>query len=529
MDTVGIFECKLLVCTEFLDDPDINITLFKYRYRRFICEEVKFRNVLGMTDPAVLERIDLTYRLTFFKDTAIARWIDEDTNATLTRMIAENHDLIGEAISIIPNVENITLGKMSCGDPVEEEDALRFVLEICRVAKLGIQRREKFFQTLIEIGLVQLMLKNMGNPRMKGQLQLLSSEVLAHVVLSVPCMHNNYITRNIVQVKAVLASEMAGGFPSLVFLFNIIAGPQDDGLKYSVAGLLQNVLERDPKESPGMFSAFYEFGFMMLVDLIPVPMPEGQIKHFVLDIVTYFAKKREPFIMIPRNHLLPKAGALLKDKAKHVQLAAAKLMREVVEGRDRVLCGYINQLNLLEPILDLIAATRRDCLIVGTIRGLLKNVVKENKVEVFPNFARRYKDFSAAQLQLFPELSDLKRLYERPLTPVTAAPTTTEQMFSAASAGFSLSQSMVASMRIPAELAGNAALPLFYELCKDETDLPRKRAQAERGSPVNVREERDCALEDMKLGKQCKKKKEMKEGYGEQADIEIEINHRVGG
>ncbi len=62
-----------------LDDPDINISLAKYKYRAFLKERVAFINTANIQSPEVLESIHLNFRLIFLRDTAAARWIEEGT------------------------------------------------------------------------------------------------------------------------------------------------------------------------------------------------------------------------------------------------------------------------------------------------------------------------------------------------------------------------------------------------------------------------------------------------------------------
>lgn len=63
----------------YLDDPDINISLAKYKYRTFLRERVSFINTANIQSPEILEAIHLNFRLIFMRDTASARWIEEGT------------------------------------------------------------------------------------------------------------------------------------------------------------------------------------------------------------------------------------------------------------------------------------------------------------------------------------------------------------------------------------------------------------------------------------------------------------------
>jgi len=76
LSTFGILECTFIFT---LDDPDINISMIKYRFRNFLKERAAFVNTTKIEDPSIIQKIHLNFRLIFLRDTAAARWIDEDT------------------------------------------------------------------------------------------------------------------------------------------------------------------------------------------------------------------------------------------------------------------------------------------------------------------------------------------------------------------------------------------------------------------------------------------------------------------
>ncbi len=48
-----------------------------FKHREFLKEEVKFKEVVNLDDESIVERIHFIYRLTYLKDTAIARFIED--------------------------------------------------------------------------------------------------------------------------------------------------------------------------------------------------------------------------------------------------------------------------------------------------------------------------------------------------------------------------------------------------------------------------------------------------------------------
>ena len=62
-----------------LDDPDINISMSKYKYRSFLNNHVSFLKIAKIKEQRILDKIHMNFRIIFLKDTASARWIEEST------------------------------------------------------------------------------------------------------------------------------------------------------------------------------------------------------------------------------------------------------------------------------------------------------------------------------------------------------------------------------------------------------------------------------------------------------------------
>lgn len=53
------------------------------KHRDFLKNQVKFKQVVTITDESILEAIHLNYRLSYLKDTAIARFIDDSVISSI--------------------------------------------------------------------------------------------------------------------------------------------------------------------------------------------------------------------------------------------------------------------------------------------------------------------------------------------------------------------------------------------------------------------------------------------------------------
>ena len=60
-------------------------------FRDFLESKVKFKEVVTIGDPQIVSCIHLSYKLTFLKDTAMARFIDDTTSHTIMQLISSMH------------------------------------------------------------------------------------------------------------------------------------------------------------------------------------------------------------------------------------------------------------------------------------------------------------------------------------------------------------------------------------------------------------------------------------------------------
>ena len=85
---LGALECKI---NNQLDENE-SIQLKKFiRHRKFICEESKFKNIFNIDDSSIIDKIKMNFRLTYLKDVAIARFIEETTIKNLNIIIHYNN------------------------------------------------------------------------------------------------------------------------------------------------------------------------------------------------------------------------------------------------------------------------------------------------------------------------------------------------------------------------------------------------------------------------------------------------------
>ena len=82
--------------------------------------------------------IHLSYKLQYLKDTAMARFIDENTSHTIMQLVSSLHQIILDYIfgDDFERIQAELIQKMRDNSNVEDkENALKFFLEICTLLK----------------------------------------------------------------------------------------------------------------------------------------------------------------------------------------------------------------------------------------------------------------------------------------------------------------------------------------------------------------------------------------------------------
>ena len=107
-------------------------------FREFLSSKVKFKQAVTIEDPQVINSIHLSYKLQYLKDTAMARFIDENTSHSIMQLVSMHHQIILDYIfgEDFERIQTELITKMRDNSNVQDkENALKFFLEICALLK----------------------------------------------------------------------------------------------------------------------------------------------------------------------------------------------------------------------------------------------------------------------------------------------------------------------------------------------------------------------------------------------------------
>lgn len=169
LDTFGALECKIFKrLISGLDDPEVlqnnspvagsneesnenkkdsdsspnksqkieDPKLSTLRHREFLQNQVKFKEVVKIDNEEILESIHLVYRLTYLKDTAMARFIDDNVLANVNSIIyLKSQDIVNYIFGNRDILAELLTKMKSNEDVKAKHDAVEFFMEVCQLSR----------------------------------------------------------------------------------------------------------------------------------------------------------------------------------------------------------------------------------------------------------------------------------------------------------------------------------------------------------------------------------------------------------
>jgi hypothetical protein len=125
-------------------------------HRKFLNEQAKFKNIFNIDDATIIEKIKVNYRLTYMRDVAIARFIEETTIKNINLTIHYNNS---EIIQYFISHKTIlkSLFELISADKFESKyEGMSFLMELNQISKELIHTKTYFFETLCELNFLEI-------------------------------------------------------------------------------------------------------------------------------------------------------------------------------------------------------------------------------------------------------------------------------------------------------------------------------------------------------------------------------------
>ena len=130
--TFGALECINILN---LDDIESFQSQKFVRHRKFLKEESKFKNIFQIQDSSILEKIHSNYRLSYLRDTATARFIEEDTVKNINIMIHYNNTDIIQFFISNTQILNVLLQIIDSRNIDDKYEGMSFLMELNKICR----------------------------------------------------------------------------------------------------------------------------------------------------------------------------------------------------------------------------------------------------------------------------------------------------------------------------------------------------------------------------------------------------------
>ena len=324
-------------------------------HRKYFKEIVKFKNPLNIQDPLMLEKINQNLRLTYLKDTALGRIINENTNKTINLMIQMNHTEIIQFFINNTNYLKLLFSQMKSENINVKKDAILFLSELIACSKNVVQSRVTFNEVLCENGILPILSKliednskenNENNNSISDLININIVEIFISILSSVPLLIRQYISDKEGQTLGLLTNLLLfhGNFP----------------IKYEISQIFKTLIEGDgdPSNKITLFSSTIDKFILYLNNPYSRTNSKYEISstiQIILEIfITWFNNMDfDSYIWLDKHKINLVIIQLLKDKSKIVNLYAIKLLKIILDTCENYLVLKIINVDLCNILINL--------------------------------------------------------------------------------------------------------------------------------------------------------------------------------
>jgi hypothetical protein len=131
------------------------------KHRQFFREVAKFKNILNIDDTNILNKIHLNHRLSYLRDTAIGRFIEEMTIKNINMMVHYNNSDITQFFLNTRSYIKKIIDRIFETDPEKKNEGILFLLEIIACCKDLLNTKYYFYESLCEMNIIEALEKTL--------------------------------------------------------------------------------------------------------------------------------------------------------------------------------------------------------------------------------------------------------------------------------------------------------------------------------------------------------------------------------
>jgi protein phosphatase-4 regulatory subunit 3 len=374
-------------------------TMKSIPHRKYFKNIVKFKNPLNIKNPEIIKKINQNLRLTYLRDTALSRLIEDNAVKTINSILQYNHNDIIQFFLNNSIYLEMLLDQLKSEDLNIKKEACLFLSEIIECSKDVIQTRSTFSEYLFEQGILNIIGKiiednllndkddnNLEIKEKKEFIKITAVEIFIDVLTSIPIVILDY-----------LKQENDHNF--LKQLTNIMLYSDNFGIKYEICQIYKTLIETQLKEKSSDRMDLFSEPFQIMLKYLNYPIsPLNALNHqkkieisstkqiIVEILITWFSLMNfNKQFWIEENKLDVIISNLLEEIDKVINLYTIKLLKCLINYTDPFICNKILTEKLCNNLINLFQNNmKKKNIIISCMMDFFEALSKKNEM-IFNN------------------------------------------------------------------------------------------------------------------------------------------------
>ena len=322
-------------------------------HRKYFTEIVKFKNPLNLKDPILIQRIKQNLRLTYLRDTALGRVINENTNKSINLIIQMNYSEIIQFFINNTDFLKVLFSQMESEEISVKKDAILLLTELMSFSKNVASSRVTFNEVLCENGILPILSKlieqnskNNENDSISELININVVEIFISILSSVPVLIRQYLVDN----EGKTLSQLT----------NLLLFHDNFPIKYEISQIFKTLIEGEGEASDK--KKFFSSTIDKFISYLNSPCSKTQNQNeisttiqIIIEIfLTWFNNMDfDSRFWLDKHKINLIIIQLLKDKSRTVTLYAIKLLKIILEICENYIALHIITNDLCNILINL--------------------------------------------------------------------------------------------------------------------------------------------------------------------------------
>ena len=335
-------------------------------HRIYFKEVVKFKNPLKIENEEIIEKINLNNRLSYLRDTVLARFIDNNTLKAINFSIQlNNNDIIQFFIEEKKYLE-LLCEQLQDNNILIKKDAFLLFNELMNCSKDIYQTRIAFIETLCELDIFHGLNENLEAISNNEYINSINLEILNKDKIElIQEKIINIIIEIIINFLTVLPNDyklILKVVTLLKHLTNLMLYNDNFGIKYEICNIFKMLIEIQYYKNDSVNNLIlYNDYFNSFLHYLKIPIDLNKkteisiTKQIIIEIFIHLFSQNnfDSQFWLNQNELDIIILNLLEENNKIVNLYVIKLIKCIIEYTDISICSRIFSKNLCNRIIQL--------------------------------------------------------------------------------------------------------------------------------------------------------------------------------